>query len=122
MPTVLLVDDDADLRGILELAITGIPDVDVRSVSSAEAALALALNEPVHFVVTDFRMDGMNGVDLLVKLRENRVWPSFGALVISGDDDERLLQRVQEAGGMDLWRKPVSAARLRRFVSKLIGG
>jgi len=116
---VLLVDDDADLRGVLEFALTGMPGVEVHCASSGEDALALAKAKPVDLVLTDFRMGGMTGVELLQALRKNGVWPRLGAVLMSGDDDERLLVQAHAAGARQFWRKPVSATKLRQYVNSL---
>ena len=116
---VLLVDDDFELRAILEMAASGLQDVEVLCAESGEQALAIATARPVSFVLTDFRMDGMTGLDLLRQLQENEVWPALGAVVMSGEDDDDLSDRVKSAGALDFWRKPLSAAKLRKFVGDL---
>ncbi len=119
---VLLADDDAELRSILELALTGIPNTELVCAANAEEALAIAKTRPVTFVLTDFKMDDMTGVDLLLQLRQREVWPVLGAVVMSGEDDDSLSQRAIAAGAREFWRKPVSPAKLRRFVSDLVRG
>ena len=122
MLRVLLVDDDAELRAILELALSGIPGVDLFSASSGEEALAFARENRAGLILTDYRMDGMSGVDLLAQLRQLGLFPDRGAVVMSGDDDESLPERARGAGATDFWRKPVSPAKLRRFVADLAAG
>lgn len=122
MLRVLLVDDDAELRAILEMALSGVPGVELFSAASGEEALALARVNGVDLVLTDYRMDGISGVELLLGLREIGLFPARGAVVMSGDDDESLPERARCAGATEFWRKPVSPAKLRRFVADLAAG
>jgi CheY-like chemotaxis protein len=122
MLRVLLVDDDAELRAILEMALSGVPGVELFSAASGEEAIVLARGNGVDLVLTDYRMDGISGVELLVGLRETGLFPDRGAVVMSGDDDESLPERARRAGATEFWRKPVSPAKLRRFVADLAAG
>ena len=117
---VLVVDDDPELRAILELALTGIPGADIHTAASGEEALSLAASGKIHLLLTDFRMMGMTGIELLQKLKEVHAWPEIGAIVMSGEDDDGLAQMAKDAGAMQFWRKPVSATKLRRFVNDLV--
>jgi CheY-like chemotaxis protein len=119
---VLLVDDDAELRAILELALSGIPGTEIICAESGEQALSIALAHPVDFVLTDQKMDGMTGLELLQALRVQQVFPARGALMMSGEDDDALERAAKSAGANDFWRKPVSAAKLRRYVTGMTGG
>lgn len=117
MTVVLLVDDDTELRDILEMALTGIPGVEILSAASGESAVHLALEHKPDLILTDFRMDGMTGIDLLDSLRASGIWPSLGAVVMSGDDDDAGLERrALQSGALAFWRKPLQTAKLRQFV------
>lgn len=119
MLRVLLVDDDPELRAILELALTGLPGVALTPAESGEQALALARSSPADLLLTDYKMDGMTGLQLLLELRRENLVPRLGSVMLSGDDDETLPERAKAAGAREFWRKPVSPAKLRRFVSEL---
>lgn len=113
---VLLVDDDNELRAILELALSGLSTVEVLSASGAEQALAILRIRKIDLLFTDFRMGGMTGLDLLSHIREERLAPTLGSVLMSGEADESLPSRARGAGAMEFWRKPVSPVNLRRFV------
>jgi CheY-like chemotaxis protein len=100
MVVLLLVDDDTELRDILEMALSGLPDLHVISASSGEAALQTARLSVPDLVVTDYRMDGITGIELLQALRASEVWPTRGAIVMSGDDDPELERKAMDAGAM----------------------
>ncbi len=67
-PVILVVDDDPALLGALKFALE-LDSYAVRTYSSAESVLKdLALPTPCCLVI-DYRLPGMNGLDLLARLR-----------------------------------------------------
>jgi len=68
-PRVLVVDDDEGvrytLRGVLEDA-----GLSVLEASSGREALGLLESQTVHLVLTDLRMPGMDGLEVLARVRE----------------------------------------------------
>ncbi|MED5198554.1 MAG: response regulator, partial [Gemmatimonadota bacterium] len=70
MSRILLVDDDADLRSVFreKLEYSG---HEVDEADSAEVALAKVGAFDPALVVTDVRMDGMTGLELLTRIRES---------------------------------------------------
>ena len=90
--TVLIVEDDADLRG-LTAALLEESELDTIECESAEAALATMLlrGQDVTMVFADIRLPGvMDGIDLAreVKMR----WPHLTVVLTSGNPGERLHQ------------------------------
>jgi CheY-like chemotaxis protein len=121
MPRILIVDDSPEWLGILGIALSTIPDADVHSAGTAEQAIAVAENgPPFDLVVTDFRMPGMTGLDLLGRLRDTPQWPARGAVVISGETDPDLPERARTAGATAFFEKPFSPVAIRKCVLSLL--
>jgi DNA-binding response OmpR family regulator len=118
---LLIVDDSDEARSILAIALGTIPGARVDVARSAEEALALLAIEPVDVLVTDVRMSGMSGFELLAALRERGRWPTSGALVISGETDPELPRRALEYGAAAFFTKPFSAGEVRKSVISLLG-
>jgi CheY-like chemotaxis protein len=118
---ILIVDDAAEARGILAIALRTIPGASVAEADSGERALELLDAEPADVLVTDVRMAGMDGFELLAALRARNRWPARGALVISGEQNAlELRQRALDCGAAEFFAKPFSAAAVRKFVSSLL--
>ena len=66
---ILVVDDDESLRGVME-AVLSEDGHDVVTADSAERALQLFAERPFPLVITDIRMGGMNGIELLGRIKE----------------------------------------------------
>jgi CheY-like chemotaxis protein len=122
MPRILIVDDAGEARAILAIALSTIDGVTVETAESAESALQAIGAEPVDVLITDVRMSGMNGLELLAALRERGAFPVRGAVVISGETDPDLPQRALESGASEFFAKPFSAAAVRKRVVSLLSG
>src|SRR5215813_5528714 len=114
MPRILIVDDDGEARSILSIALSTIGGATVETADSAESALEAIGSQPVDVLITDVRMTGMTGIELLAALRERGVWPLRGAVVISGETDHDLPQRARDRGASAFFTKPFSAAEVRK--------
>ena len=120
MSRLLIVDDADETRSILAIALSTIPGARVEIAESAEDALRRLDTEPVDVLLTDIRMSGMSGLELLTAIRERGRWPVHGALVISGETAPDLRQRALECGAADFFTKPFSAGEVRRSVLSLL--
>lgn len=109
---VLIVDDNVGLaENIAEiLEIDGHTTVVA---ASAEEALAKAPGSDPQVLVTDYRLPGINGADLVKRFTQMGV--RVRAVVISAYTDERTIREAMDAGA-DFIAKPVDFKRLSQFV------
>jgi DNA-binding response OmpR family regulator len=77
---------------------------------SAERALELVRETSFQGIITDFRLPGMNGIDLIRELRKSGV--SVPVVVLSAFMDFRMTEGAEEAGALDVVAKPVDMERL----------
>ncbi|MDH5676197.1 MAG: response regulator [Myxococcales bacterium] len=103
MTSILVVDDDEMLRADVaqELRAEGF---DVSEASNVDAALSELGKRPPDVLLTDLRMEGRDGVDLLVQLRE--VAPHTMPILMSGFATARDYQRATELGAVKVLTKP----------------
>ena len=117
---LLVVDDSEEARSILVIALGTIPNTRVEAAESAEAALARLDTDAIDILVTDVRMTGMSGFELLDALRSRGRWPVCGVLVVSGETDPDLPKRAREYGAAAFFTKPFSAGEVRKSVISLL--
>jgi CheY-like chemotaxis protein len=117
---ILIVDDAEEARAVLAIALRTIAGAAVEVADSAERALALLGPDPLDVLVTDMRMGGMSGLELMDVLRERGRWPAAGVVVISGESDPDLPQKARESGAAAFFTKPFSATEVRRSVISLL--
>ncbi len=114
-PVVLVVDDDADMRGVLRSALE---DYDVIVAADGEGALeVLQSRDDVDLVVTDLMMPKLDGAELVRRIRRGSDVPVI-LLTARADDDVRV--RVLEEGAQDWLSKPFSTAELLARARNLI--
>ena len=100
---VLVVDDEAPLRHMLEVLL-GREGYAVLHAESAEAAIDVLGREDVDVVLTDVRMPGLGGLALVEWIRANR--PGLTAIVMSAFGTIELALAAMHAGAYDYIAKP----------------
>ena len=102
-PQLLLVDDDARLRGSFRLLLAQ-PGRDIAEAASGEEALATLKTRNFDLVLLDIGLPGVSGLDVLRWLAENR--PNTGVMMISGQRELEAAVRALRHGALDFVRKP----------------
>lgn len=97
---VLVVDDDRDILMIMAYAFESY-GFEVRTCENATEAMLWALAEASDYVITDNTMPGMNGIELVRRLRQ-----LLPATVIIGMSGQDLGLEFLQAGANDFMRKP----------------
>jgi two-component system C4-dicarboxylate transport response regulator DctD len=107
-PVYLVEDDEVVMRACAQAL--RLADIDVRAFRSAEQALAALDEEPPAAVVSDVRMPGMSGLDLLGAIwRRDREIP---VILITGHGDVSMAVEAMRAHAYDFIEKPFNSARL----------
>ena len=107
--SVLVVDDDPDVRGVLEefLALKG---YDVRVSPDGAAAVRELAGTAPGVVLLDIEMPGLSGVDALPTIKA--MAPATAVIMVSGTMNVELAKRALAAGAFDYVTKPVDLPRL----------
>src|SRR5574338_855143 len=110
MKRVLIVDDAIELGRMLKDALkTVYPDLAVSLVPSAEEALLEANRYRVDLLVSDIRLPGMTGLELIRKIRLRQ--PEIRVILITGlGQDDNLTRRKDEVHPDIFLRKPIGAS------------
>jgi DNA-binding NtrC family response regulator len=108
-PTVLVVDDERNIRRTLRMVLEA-EGYEVREAESAEEALPLLESEPVDLGLFDVRLPGMDGLALLQRARE--LWRDLPVIVISGHAETPDVVEAMRRGALDFFGKPVDRDRV----------
>ena len=82
--TILLVDDEADIREVLNISLSDI-GYEVLTAENGANALNIFKNTDIPVVITDIKMPGIDGIELLRKIkREN---PDTEVIMLTGHGD-----------------------------------
>jgi DNA-binding NtrC family response regulator len=105
---ILLVEDDAAVRQTVSRILAA--SYEVEAVASAEEALSRFADVRPEVVLTDIRMPGMDGVELLSTLKSRG--PDVDVLVMTAYEDMPTVARVMREGAFDFLVKPLKKAEL----------
>jgi len=115
MDTVLLVDDDRPvlLAGEQTLELAGF---SVLSCSTGEQALEILTRAKPNVVVTDVRMPGIGGMELLARIRA--LDPELPVVLVTGHGDVAMAVRAIRDGAYDFVEKPTAPEMLADVVRR----
>ena len=102
--TILLVDDEQGIRTVMGLSLRD-AGYNVITVASGEEALQLFAERPIPIVITDIRMPGMNGLDLLKHIKI--LAPETEVILISGHADLEMAIQGLKLEASDFITKPI---------------
>jgi two-component system NtrC family response regulator len=114
---VLVVDDDRAVRAALKVNLSK-AGIEVVMAESAEAALELVEEHPVDLVLTDVRMPGLGGLELLAALRPRH--PEIEVVVMTGYGNVDDAVAAMKAGAADYIIKPVSKHELLVIIERAL--
>ena len=110
---VLIVDDEADIRELLELTL-GRMDVETRSADSVAMAHELLSQFQFDLCLTDMKLPDGNGIDVVRHLQEHH--PYLPVAVITAHGNMETAITALKAGAFDFVSKPVDLNDLRALV------
>ena len=110
---ILVVDDDQPIRDAIAGAIAG-DGADVRTAADATEALARIAERAPDLVLSDVRMPGLTGVDLLKLLRQRA--PDTDVILMTAYDDMSTVVAAMREGALDFLVKPLDLFALRSII------
>lgn len=114
---VLVVDDDETIRTVLDFNLREL-GLEVTLCPDAEKAWSEFRRQPPDLTITDVRMDGMNGLDLLATIRE--IDPEAIVIVMTAYGSVEQAVEAMKRGAFDYLTKPFDRDSLRLTIRKAI--
>lgn len=116
LPPLLFVDDDRNACRAFEGMLAAIwPGLEIRTAQSAEEALKRLAAEEFFMVVTDARMGGMTGYELIKQIKARK--PELVVLMATAYDTPELAVEAIKSGAIDYLPKPYDSERLRQGIA-----
>jgi hypothetical protein len=116
--TILYVDDNPSNLKYLSKLLARRHGIHLLTVHSPTAGLALANEKRPDLIILDINMPGMNGFEVLARLRAEH-WAQHKPIVaLTANTTERDIQRGMEAGFNDYFTKPLDVTRFLDLVDE----
>lgn len=117
-PIVLLVDDEAHVLSALHRGLRREP-IRIETARNAREALEWLAEHSADLVISDQRMPGMSGIELLKTIRTR--WPDVQRILLSGWTSEIPKADLDLAGLFRVFPKPWDETELRRSIREAVG-
>lgn len=120
MTRILYVDDEADIREVVSIALSLDPELDVRLCDGGQAALDAAASWQPALILLDFMMPGMDGPATLGKLRENPCTVEIPVVFVTARTARSDVDQLMSLGAMGVIAKPFDPMALSTNVRKYL--
>jgi PleD family two-component response regulator len=118
-PSILVVDDDLSMRKLLIKKLQPV-EANIVEAEDGEIALKIIENKEPHLILLDIVMTGMDGFEVLKRIRSRLELKSVPVIVITSDEKTETRNRAFHLGANDFIAKPIKAEdlipRVRKFV------
>jgi CheY-like chemotaxis protein len=114
---ILVIEDDAEMRRLLRDFIQE-AGYEAHSVENGSAAFIRTARESFDLIVTDIRMPGLSGLEILPGLK--RLQPNVPIIVITAFGGDEVHQRAMERGAQAYMEKPIYLEDLKRLMKEMV--
>ncbi len=118
MANILVVDDDRNIRRMLATALEGAGYVVVETGGAVQALARLAAVPAIDLVVSDVRMENMDGIRLLEQIKHTR--PAMPVIIMTAFGSIPAAVEAMRLGAYDYVAKPFSAQQIRQTVARAL--
>lgn len=118
---LLYVDDEADIRDVVEIALEDEADFELRLCASGAAALEMAQNYRPDLLLLDVMMPGMDGPTTLARLRELPGMDKTPAAFVTAKVQPREIEQLKAFGAVGVIAKPFDPLELAAQLRDLLG-
>lgn len=115
----LVVDDFSTMRRIVRNLLKELGFANVDEAEDGVAALAKLRNSQFDFVISDWNMPNMTGIDLLINIRGDANLKSLPVLMITAEAKKENIVAAAQAGASGYIVKPFTAAVLEEKLNKI---
>lgn len=118
---VMVVDDMSTSRGILTQCLDELGIRNYMVENNGQSAFDKLTKTPVHLVLSDYNMPGMDGLGLLKAVREHRVTQRVGFILVTGKPTPEVIEVGKRLGLNNIIRKPFTVATMKQSIEQVVG-
>jgi two-component system, chemotaxis family, chemotaxis protein CheY len=120
MKKVLVVDDSPTVRQQVSMALKQAGFGVIEASDGIDGAAKVAANPDIGMIILDVNMPGMNGLEMLEKIRESPEHAQLAVIMLTSEGERTLVDRAKKAGAKGWIVKPFKADLLVGAVRKLL--
>ena len=116
---ILVVDDFSTMRRIIKNLLKDLGFTNIQEADDGSTALPMLQQGSFDFVVTDWNMPGMQGIDLLRAIRDDDSLKHLPVLMVTAEAKKEQIIAAAQAGVNGYVVKPFTAATLKEKLEKI---
>ena len=117
---ILLVDDFSTMRKIIKNLLRKLGYQDVHEAENGEVALEMLKSDNFNFIIADWNMPKMGGLDLLKTIREDEKYKDTPFMMVTSEANKDNIFNAVEAGADDYIVKPFNADILKEKLETIL--
>lgn len=116
---ILIVDDFSTMRRIIKNLLRDLGFTNTAEADDGNSALPMLENGEFEFLITDWNMPGMTGIDLLKAVRSSEKLRTLPVLMVTAEAKRDQIIAAAQAGVSGYVVKPFTAAALQEKIEKI---
>ncbi len=117
--TILVVDDFSTMRRIVKNQLRELGFSDIHEAEDGGSAFDVLKSRPIDFVVTDWNMPGVSGLELLKKIRADQALAHLPVLMVTAEAKRDQIVEAAQSGVNGYVVKPFNAVTLQSKIEKI---
>jgi two-component system chemotaxis response regulator CheY len=118
---VMVVDDMATSRGLITQSLDEIGIKNYITENDGRSALERLGKDPVHLVLSDYNMPGLDGLGLLKAVRTNQATQKLGFILVTGRPTPDMVSEAKRLGLNNMIKKPFTPASMKQCIESVVG-
>ena len=118
---IMVVDDMATSRGLITQALDDIGIKNYITENEGQAALTRMSSNPVHLVLSDYNMPGLDGLGLLKAVRSHQALKKMGFILVTGRPTPEIVSEAKKLGLNNMLKKPFTSASMKQCIESVVG-
>jgi len=116
---ILIVDDFSTMRRIIKNLLRDLGFTNTVEADDGQTALPKLRSGGIDFLITDWNMPGMTGIDLLKEVRSDDKLATLPVLMVTAEAKREQIVEAAQAGVNGYVIKPFTAAQLKEKIEKI---
>lgn len=117
---ILIIDDEDDFCKIVKMNLESVGDFEVDIATTGKKGIVKALKEKPHLILLDIMMPGMDGFQVLEKLKKDYNTMSIPVVMLTAKEDEESKLKATQLYDEAYITKPVEASVLKTKIEEVL--